>query len=241
MDPDPLQSYKSDPDSYQVDGDPDPACHSDTDADPDPSFQNYANQCGSGSIAWKLFLGTVHKLLKTIYWKIYKITTLVGSGSALKSRIRIRIMWKVGSESASIKNLNPDPHQIKIRIRIRIKMIRSYRTMYTFYVSFSFTCLVWRIQNYFILILICNWAGSGFGCAVSLTPNSESGRSWELRFISKMFFFLFKVLDHRGNCRWIGCLRGCRLRSSYSSYSSYRNWRRSRLIQSLLIQSFRSH
>ena len=51
MDPDPLQSYKSDPDSYQGDGDPDPACHSDADADPDPSFQNYANQCGSGSTA----------------------------------------------------------------------------------------------------------------------------------------------------------------------------------------------
>ena len=145
MDPDPLQSYKWDPDSYQGDGDPDPACHSDADADPDPSFQNYANQCGSGSTAWKLFLGTVHKLLKTIYWKIYKITTLAGSGSALKSRIRIRIMWKVGSKSTSIKNLNPDPHQIKIRIRIRIKMIRSYRTMYTFYVSFSFTCLVFYL------------------------------------------------------------------------------------------------
>jgi hypothetical protein len=70
---------------------------------------------------------------------------LAGSGSALKSRIRIPIMWKVGSESASIKNLNPDPHQIKIRIRIRIKMIRSYRTMYTFYVSFSFTCLVFYL------------------------------------------------------------------------------------------------
>ena len=98
-----------------------------------------------GPTAWKLFLGTVHKLLKTIYWKIYKITTLAGSGSALKSRIRIRIMWKVGSESTSIKNLNPDPHQIKIRIRIRIKMIRSYRTMYTFYVSFSFTCLVFYL------------------------------------------------------------------------------------------------
>jgi hypothetical protein len=59
VDPDPLQSYKSDPDSYQgdgdpdgnPDGDPDPACHSDADADPDPSFQNYANQCGSGSTA----------------------------------------------------------------------------------------------------------------------------------------------------------------------------------------------
>ena len=53
MDPDPLQSYKSDPDSYQgdgdPDGDPDPACHSDADADPDPSFQNDANQYGSGS------------------------------------------------------------------------------------------------------------------------------------------------------------------------------------------------
>ncbi len=33
VDPDPLQSYKSDPDSYQGDGDPDPACHSDADAD----------------------------------------------------------------------------------------------------------------------------------------------------------------------------------------------------------------
>ena len=51
MDPDPLQSYKWDPDSYQGDGDPDPACHSDADADPDQSFQNYANQCESGSTA----------------------------------------------------------------------------------------------------------------------------------------------------------------------------------------------
>jgi hypothetical protein len=39
VDPDPLLSYKSDPDSYQ------------DDEDPDPSFQNYANQCGSGSAA----------------------------------------------------------------------------------------------------------------------------------------------------------------------------------------------
>jgi hypothetical protein len=49
VDPDPLQSYKSDPDLYQgyadPDGDLDPACHPDVDADLDLGFQKDLNQC----------------------------------------------------------------------------------------------------------------------------------------------------------------------------------------------------